>query len=178
MKVVRFVVKILSYLLIAVFAVITIYNVVSFFKRQSGEQVPLIFGVGMAVIITGSMSPTIEVNDLVVIYAQDEYEVDDIVTYEGATKSVTHRIIGKRVDESTGEIYYETKGDNPINASDGEIHESKIIGKVVLTVPKFGYVQEFIQKPMGMLTVFIGGGILIILTEFLTREQNNEEEEE
>ena len=178
MKVVRFVVKILSYLLIAVFAVITIYNVVSFFKRQSGEQVPLIFGVGMAVIVSGSMSPTIEVNDLVVIYAQDEYEVGDVVTYEGATKSVTHRVISKRVDEGTGEIYYETKGDNPINASDGEIHESKIIGKVVLTVPKFGYVQEFIQKPMGMLTVFICGGILIILTEFLTREKDNEEEEE
>jgi glutathione synthase/RimK-type ligase-like ATP-grasp enzyme len=82
------------------------------------------------------------------------------------------------VDESTGEIYYETKGDNPINTSDGEIHESKIIGKVIITVPKFGYVQEFIQKPTGMLVVFIGGGILIIITEFLTREKESEEDEE
>ena len=42
---------------------------------------PALFGYSVARIITGSMEPTISVNDIVITKSQKEYNKDDIVSY-------------------------------------------------------------------------------------------------
>jgi len=120
------------------------------FKRlYYKEQIPLVFGYGNAVIVTGSMEPTIRIGDIIIIHSQNEYEINDIVTYHGTNNPVTHRI-----NEIT-QTGYITRGDAN-NASDGDIEKSRIIGKVILTVPGAGNVILFFQQPLGMMLLIIG----------------------
>lgn len=94
------------------------------------------------------MEPVIYAEDMIIIHVQKSYEVDDIITYKGNTKSVTHRIIEKT---DTG---YITKGDAN-NTSDGEIHKDRVIGKVVKIIPKAGKIINILQNPIYLVILFL-----------------------
>ena len=109
-------------------------------------------------VLSGSMEPEFYPGDLVITQHKDkaDIKVDDIVTYrdnEGIV--ITHRII-----EKTNEGYI-TKGDNN-NVNDSDIlKEQDIIGEVKISIPKVGYVMNFLSNPkvvaieMLLLAVFI-----------------------
>jgi len=123
-------------------------NIVSIVKRiTTDEKIPLALGFGNAVILTGSMKPEINEGDFIIIHKQKSYEVNDVVTYRTANTPVTHRIVEKTPDG------YVTQGDAN-NAADGEIAAERVIGKVVVTVPKAGNAILFFQRPEGMLLLF------------------------
>ena len=59
-----------------------------------------IFGYTYYVVATGSMSGTIEVNDIIFVKLTDEVEINDIVTYKDKDGAVvTHRLVEKRGNE-------------------------------------------------------------------------------
>lgn len=62
-------------------------------------------------VLSDSMYPVFKTGDMVIVRAQDNYEIGDIVTYRlGTTTLATHRIIA--IKESNGTTYYITHGDN------------------------------------------------------------------
>ena len=62
-------------------------------------------------VLSDSMYPVFKTGDMVVVKAQDNYQIGDIVTYRlGTTTLATHRIIA--IKESNGTTYYITHGDN------------------------------------------------------------------
>lgn len=106
-------------------------------KYVKHEKMPMPFGYGIAVVRSGSMEPTLSVNDMVVVKRTDDYEVGDIVMYQGKVNTVTHRIVEINGDEII------TQG-NMNNTADAPIDESRIKGEVVGKLPRW---MDFLQNP-------------------------------
>ncbi|MRZ81797.1 signal peptidase I [Paeniclostridium sordellii] len=109
-------------------------------------------------VLSGSMEPEFYPGDMVVTKHKDKanINVNDIVTYrdnEGVI--ITHRII-----EETDEGYI-TKGDNNNVKDAGILKEENIIGKVKFSIPKIGYLMNFLSDSkvvaieMVLLAIFI-----------------------
>ncbi len=91
-----------------------------------------VFGYTYFVVSTGSMSGTIEVNDIILVKITDEVKKDDIVTFKDESGAmVTHRVV-----EVMGNKVI-TKGDVN-NSEDDPISKKNLVGKVKLIVsPSF-----------------------------------------
>ncbi len=101
-----------------------------------------LFRYWVATIASGSMSPTIEVGDIVVIdkwYADNPQELEngDIIVFNVLNTLYTHRIIN--ITEKNNNYYIKTKGDYKDNAEDAWIvTKSDIVGKVVYKIKYLG----------------------------------------
>ena len=113
---------------------------------KSGKSVTR--GYYCVIIGSGSMSPTVLVNDLLFIKGGGPYNAGDIITYVSSSGSlVTHRII-----EVTGAGYigYITQGDAN-NIPDEEISGQQILGRLVNVVPGVGGLIDAIISPTGII---------------------------
>ena len=134
-------------------------------------------------VISGSMEPAYSVGDLLYVKEVDpsEIEVGDPITFILNEDLVvaTHRVV--RIDAENQRFY--TKGDaNQIE--DGEpVHFNNVIGVPQFSIPKLGYVSDFIQNPPGMY-ITIGIGIVLVILVFLpdllakSKKKENTEENE
>ena len=148
MKIVKMSLKILTFIFIGILLLVLLFNIISIIKRVLlKEQMPLIFGFGTSVVITGSMEPTIAPGDVVIIRKCDEYNTGDIVTFK-LNSYITHRIV-----EKTSDGYF-TQGDAN-NTRDREVISDSIVGKVVKIIPKAGNFILFIQDPIRLLILII-----------------------
>lgn len=105
------------------------------------------FGYSLFEVESGSMSPTINVKDMVIVKKTSEISKDDIVTYELDGNFITHRVV------EVGEKKVVAKGDYN-NYEDKTIPRKSIIGKVVLRIPKFGIWKEIILSPIVLIVIF------------------------
>lgn len=137
LKTTRTVCTAILYLLAVISAVSLVQTVVS---RQ---EMPLLFGFGKALVITGSMEPAIIPGDMIIFQEREEYESGDIVIYK-ANSYITHRIVEVTEDG------YITQGDAN-NTADDEIVVTQVVGKVIFRIPGIGYLTEFITSPLGIL---------------------------
>ena len=119
------------------------------------------------VVLTGSMLPEIQVYDVVVTKKVDpsSLEVGDVITFASADTRflntiITHRIIKKEYDNKTKSYSFQTQGDNNNVADSALVPQNNIYGKVILKIPKLGYLQEFLASD--------GGWIIVILIPCLT----------
>ncbi|MGL5715791.1 MAG: signal peptidase I, partial [Paraclostridium sp.] len=104
-----------------------------------------IIGYRSYTVLSGSMEPEFYPGDMVITKHKNktDIQINDIVTYNDSDGVIiTHRIM-----EQTPEGYI-TKGDNN-NVEDTEILiKENIIGEVKFSIPKLGYVSDFLSKPM------------------------------
>ena len=114
------------------------------------------------VVMSSSMLPTIQVKDIVVTkkVPEEKLEVGDIITFISPDTrfggiSITHRIIEKYYDESIGSYSYRTKGDNNNIADSVLVPNKNILGKVILKVPKLGYLQDILSSKGGLIIVVL-----------------------
>lgn len=118
------------------------------------------------VVQSGSMEPSIKVGDLIIINKQDgyRYKKDDVVTFRDATnRTVTHRII--EIEKRAGKDFYSTKGDANRTEDIDFVSQNNIVGKVILTIPKGGYLVSFTKTKEGMIMFIIIPLGLIVLDE-------------
>ena len=111
-------------------------------SRLAGDALPMPLGVGMTVVLSGSMEPELSVGDLLIVVRDDGYKVDDVVVFQDGRTGVVHRIISIDGDEVI------TRGDAN-NTEDSPIQYSQIKGKVVLAIPAIGYLVNIIKTPFG-----------------------------
>ena len=100
-------------------------------------------------ILTQSMVPTIYAGDVIVTYKNDDnkYEIGDILTYRSDLNggiNITHRI--KESYIVNGKYSYKTKGDNNSVADSEIVKGERVLGKVILKIPKVGYFQHYLVK--------------------------------
>ena len=117
-------------------------------------------------IISPSMEPKYGVGDLIYVKEVDPKTIKegDVITFIVNEDLVvgTHRVV--RVDAENQRFY--TKGDaNEIEDSE-PVHFNNVIGVPQFSIPKLGYVSDFVQNPPGMY-ITIGVGIILILIVFV-----------
>lgn len=97
----------------------------------------------IAIVGSGSMTPTINVGDAIIIDKVKESEikklkVGDVIVFEINKSMYTHRIVN--IDVKNNEYYISTKGDREGNVVDDWIVKNKdIIGIVKFKIPYIGY---------------------------------------
>ena len=152
--------------IVAVIIGINIYSLNA--ARIAGNTGPMPFGIGAAVVLSGSMEPEISVGDLLIVVEKDEYYVNDVVVYQDGRMSVTHRIISVSGDEII------TRGDAN-NTEDSPITRDMIKGRVVLTIPLVGHLVNLIKTPVGTL-VFLGLAIWLMERSFRREKARGDDE--
>jgi len=118
-------------------------------------------------IATGSMEPTLNVKDFIIVKESDKYSVGDIITYKEDNSYITHRIIKINGDTLI------TKGDAN-NSEDKIISKSEVIGKVVKIIPKGGVIKEIILTPKIIFTLLVTL-VLINLCFSLTKKEDKKD---
>ena len=132
------------------------------------DKIPMPFGYGMSVVLSGSMESRLSVDDLVIIKATDNYKVNDIVLFQDGNSLVIHRIIEIDGDTVT------TKGDAN-NVADEPINKSQIKGVLVYDIARLGAVVNILKQPV---SVFIILAAVFLLTEFSYRKEKETDTEE
>lgn len=115
---------------------------------------------GAYVIVSGSMEPIIKVNDAIIIKRTDavDISVGDVVTYKSVDPMfpnimITHRVID--IFEENGVTKYITKGDNNATRDISPITSDQIYGKVIMRIPKIGYLQYFLATSYGWIIAIV-----------------------
>ncbi len=135
-------------------------------RSLAGQRLPMPFGIGTAVVLSGSMEPTLSVNDVIVVREQESYNVNDIVVYEDGREMIVHKIIEKSGDALT------TKGDAN-NTADEPISIDAVKGKVVFSVPYAGAVVKALRSPVGAIVIILAA---VLLTEGSFRRKKESDE--
>ena len=122
------------------------------------EQLPMLGGYGYAIVLSGSMQQTFDVNDLLIIQKCDTYEPGDIVSFVDKKNTlVTHRLVSIDYENKT----MITRGDAN-NVDDEPLEPDRIKGKVINILPGFGRFVDLLQNPICVVTVLV---VLIFLME-------------
>lgn len=125
-------------------------------------------------IITPSMTPNINVYDVVVDVKVDKPEdikINDVITFYSSIPGVrngtiTHRVIAINKDIN-GNYKYLTKGDYNLVDDGVNVEFDKIVGKVALRIPQLGRVQFFMASKMGWLLVVLLPALYVIVKDIL-----------
>lgn len=123
-----------------------------------------VFGYSLFIIQSESMEPELHKNDLVIVRSGIEIKEGDIITFynDGSFpdkyKVVTHRVYKIVLQEGT--YFYYTMGDNNEGSADaGERTIDEICGICVSKVRNLGLLFNYLQSPIGLITV----GIVFLL---------------
>lgn len=137
-------------------------------SRLLGNSMPMPFGYGTAVVLSGSMEPALSVGDLIVVKETTQLAEDQMIVYDQNGTLVVHRIISISGDEIIAQ------GDAN-NAPDAPIDASVVKGKVVAIVPGAGAVVEAIRSPAGILVIV---GLAVVLLELPHLRQKKKDEKQ
>lgn len=133
-------------------------------------------------VLSGSMEPTYHVGSLIYVKKVDYHDLKegDVITFLLDEKTAaTHRITEAVQDEKDPSVIrFRTKGDANEAADGGLVHYRNVIGKPIFTIPKLGYVANYIQHPPGTYAAIAGGALLLLavfLPDLFTKETNKKE---
>ena len=117
-------------------------------------------------VISGSMEPAFCVGDLIYVKEVDvsAIQVGDPITFVLNEDLIvaTHRVV--RVDAENQHFY--TKGDANEIEDSAPVHFNNVIGVPKFSIPKLGYVSDFVQNPPGVY-ITVGVSLLMILMVFV-----------
>lgn len=102
-------------------------------------------GVQPTIIYSGSMKPTIDVGDIVIISKTppEEIHIGDIVQYRTQNIPIVHRV--HEIYNENNTIFFITKGDANDNPDSEPILSENIMGKVIFNIPKIGWLPIFFK---------------------------------
>lgn len=133
-----------------------------------GNQLPMPFGCGAAVVLSGSMEPELSVGDLIFVTEADSYEEGDIVVFQDRNSLVVHRIVEINSEAVT------TKGDAN-NTADAPVSLSAVKGTVRFWIPQVGNIIGFLKTPLGVICVIV---LAVALVEIPRRKEKQKDEEQ
>lgn len=137
-------------------------------ETLTGNKMPMPFGVGASVVLSGSMEPTLHVNDLVLVRRTRQVKPGDVVVYQSGSMLVIHRVV------SVTEERIVTQGDAN-NVSDDPITPEDVKGVMVLAVPAVGAVVLALKKPPVVLAVLLAA---LLLNERAFRKERKDQDQE
>jgi len=148
------------------------------------DQVPTFMGVAPLIVLSNSMAPTFENNDLIFIKkaSAEELNVYDIIAFRtiDGYNTVTHRII--EIGEEDGTRLFFTKGDANTAADPEAVYADQLVGKYCRHIGSAGASIIFLSSPIGniFLMLFNASTLSIlfvsILIYFSKRKQKRNEQ--
>ncbi len=177
--------SVLGVVLCAILAPILALNVVLIIQgfTQDASKLPNIGGKFPLMVQSGSMSPTIEVGDLIIAQAPEKntaFKKGDVITFwDGAPGGplVTHRIAEVTKDDD-GKTAYRTKGDANSAQDAVLVYDEDIVGVYVTRIPYLGDVAMFMQTIPGLVVCVILPLALFVVYDVIRRRKLSKSEQE
>lgn len=153
MKVLSFIKNTLVNLIITLLILIIVFSVYLYIQSNVLKNSFIhLFGYTFFQVETGSMSGTMEIDDIIVVkLGNTDIEPQDIVTYIEQDYFVTHRVLNVQNDTIT------TKGDSN-NSADAPIQRAQVIGEVIYIIE-----MDVWKKVLTDKNVLIPTGITLLL---------------
>lgn len=136
-----------------------------------GNKLPMPFGYGAAVVLSGSMEPTFSKDDIIFVKKTDSIDIGDVVVYQSNDSLVVHRVVSMDGDMVV------TKGDAN-NIEDASFDKCAIKGVVIGCIPSLGVVVNAIKTPLGTVLVLLCAFLLIELSFRKQKETDDKRIEE
>ena len=123
------------------------------------------FDMRLLVVLSGSMEPTIDTGDAVVVRTADPATVGigDVITFHGygTDRLTTHRVIDVR--DVGGNRHFRTQGDANETPDPNLAPAGGVVGRVVLRLPRFGWVALQLQRPQVRLVALALPALLVAI---------------
>ena len=171
-KIFNAIAKVISWCVMAILCVIgaflITYIAINKIAQAKGESAPL----GLYTIISPSMTPDIQVYDVVFVVKKDpaDIQIGDIISYYSTNSyfgstPITHRVVEK-FNTNQG-ITFRTRGDaNPV-VDDEIIMSDKVIGTVRFVIPQLGRIQFFLASKGGWFIAILVPALGIIIYDII-----------
>ena len=120
----------------------------------NSKEGPSFFNIELYTVISESMSPRLNINDIVIVkkgYEIESYKKGNIITFIRDNEVITHRI--ERVISADMRPAFITKGDNNKVEDEEIVKYENIIGKVVLTMPKIGALVNLLKNKLFFVSI-------------------------
>lgn len=134
----------------------------------TGNALPMPFGYGAALVLTGSMEPTIMADDLIFVKEADSFREGDIVVFQSGSVLVVHRVVA--ITEE-GLI---TRGDAN-NADDAPVAPGDVKGTVIGRIPGAGSWVRLLKSPWVSFGL-IAGAVLMVEGSFRVQKKKDQDE--
>jgi len=133
---------------------------------KNPEDTPDIFGIKTFSIISGSMRPTININDIIIVKQCEERDLKkgDIISFKVDDEIITHRIV--LIENIDGKTVYSTKGDDNNVIDTKNVEYNQIEGKYIGKIPRVGKILKFLKNKV------VFGVIIILLIILYIHERN------
>lgn len=105
------------------------------------------FGYTIFEVESGSMAPSINIDDMILVKLDCEVKKGDVITYIQGKDFITHRVVEVLDDKLV------TKGDFN-NSEDKIVSKDMVLGKIVRIFPKLGVWREIILSPKVIALIF------------------------
>ena len=132
--------------------------------------------------------------DMLIVKGVDPSEIrtGDVIVFNYVNHTendipIVHRVNRVYYNESTGEYWFSTKGDNPdtndmflegYRIEETTIHESRVIGKIVGRIPYLGGIYKYFQASQGRTALLIIVGVVLLASIIFSFTGDDEEEKE
>ncbi|HEY8364223.1 MAG TPA: signal peptidase I, partial [Haloplasmataceae bacterium] len=153
-----------------IFVVLMMFFTVITLKNANNKNSKGLFGYKMFIVLSDSMKPKFQGGDIVITKSIDPKKLKkgDIITFYSSDPNsyiVTHQIV--EVTTVNDQLAFVTKGLNVEKNDDYPAYASNVLGKFSFSIPKAGYLFQFIKKPVGyILLIFIPFLILVGLNGY------------
>ena len=138
-------------------------------KMLMNDMMPIPLGVGMGVVVSGSMEPELSIDDVIFVVKDKDIELDDIVVYQSKGILVVHKVVKIENDQITTRGTANNTDDEPISLSD-------IKGRVFFSIGSMGKVINFIRTPYVAIAILLLA--IFLLYQSYRSEANKRDEKD
>ena len=146
--------KVFSFILNILLIIVTVIIIIGMYYiyqlKIEKKDYANMFGYTFFEVATGSMKPTMEIGDVVIVKLTNQIEQNDIIVYVDGKDIITHRLIEINDNELIA------KGDAN-NSEDKPIQRHMVLGEVIQILPKLGIWREIFtsSEVVGLILVLI-----------------------
>ena len=120
-----------------------------------------LLGISPTVVLSGSMRPTMEIGDIAVSVERpiDSIKPGDIIQYSYPGGMTIHRVV--EIGQLDGPKFFITKGDAEPTLDPRPVTPSQVRGKVVLTLPKLGWLSIHTKTVIKAILSFYSAHVML-----------------
>jgi signal peptidase len=139
-------------------------------KMLMNDMMPMPLGVGMGVVVSGSMEPELSIDDVIFVVKDKDIELDDIVVYQSKGILVVHEVIKIDGDQITTQGTANNTPDDPIDIS-------SVKGRVAFSISGIGKIISFIKTPFVSIAILLLAVFLLYKSYAAEKNQKDEKDE-